>query len=244
MKSRTNSGSQFHRSATVVTRTLTAIVCAAALALTASPVQAEDDTQVWGTVLANGAVRGDLFVWLETQARLTDDIGGGSQLIVRPAIGARIARDAHAVVGYAFIRNDPETGGTTQENRFWQQVQFVPVRNAAGAPLIISRTRLEQRTIEGRDGAGWRLRQFVRAQLPIARQGKIQAIALAEGFFNLNSTAWGARDGVEQLRTFVGVGLPVGKRMRLEPGYLNQHVFRPGADRTNHILSTTLLIGL
>lgn len=212
--------------------------------IASAPAHAEDDAQAWGSVIATGAVRGDLFLWLEAQARALDDVGGGSQLIVRPAIGARIARDAHAVVGYAYVRTDPETGRTTNEHRVWQQLQFAALRTKAGAPLVISRTRLEQRMIEGRDDTGWRLRQFVRLQAPIARKGAVQAVVFTEGFFNLNSTRWGARDGVDQWRTFVGVGLPVAKRMRLEPGYLNQHIFRRGEDRTNHVLSATLFVGL
>ncbi|WP_343545621.1 DUF2490 domain-containing protein [Sphingomonas paucimobilis] len=210
----------------------------------AQPAVAEDDTQAWAAVIASGTVRGDLFLWLEGQARAIDDVGGGSQLVLRPAIGARIGRDAHAVVGYAYVRTDPETGRTTEEHRIWQQLQFAALRTKAGAPLVISRTRLEQRMIEGRDDTGWRLRQFVRLQVPIARKGAVQAVAFTEGFFNLNSTQWGARDGVDQWRTFVGVGLPVAKRMRLEPGYLNQRVFRRGEDRTNHVLSATLFVGL
>ncbi|MEO7469375.1 MAG: hypothetical protein ABIV36_20395 [Sphingobium limneticum] len=31
--------------------------------LLSSPALAEEDTQAWGAVVANGAVRGDLFVW-------------------------------------------------------------------------------------------------------------------------------------------------------------------------------------
>ncbi len=212
--------------------------------VTSAPAHAEDDAQAWGSVIATGAVRGDLFLWLEAQARALDDVGGGSQLIVRPALGARLARDAHAVVGYAWVRTDPETGRTTNEHRIWQQLQFAALRTRAGAPLVISRTRLEQRMIEGRDDTGWRLRQFVRLQAPIARKGAVQAVAFTEGFFNLNSTRWGARDGVDQWRTFVGVGFPVARRMRLEPGYLNQHIFRRGEDRTNHVLSATLFVGL
>lgn len=210
----------------------------------AQPAVAEDDTQAWAAVIASGTVRGDLFLWLEGQARAIDDVGSGSQLVLRPAIGARIGRDAHAVVGYAYVRTDPETGRTTEEHRIWQQLQFAALRTKAGAPLVISRTRLEQRMIEGRDDTGWRLRQFVRLQVPIARKGAVQAVAFTEGFFNLNSTQWGARDGVDQWRTFVGVGLPVARRMRLEPGYLNQRVFRRGEDRTNHVLSATLFVGL
>lgn len=209
----------------------------------AAPARAESDAQAWGSVVASGAVRGDLFVWLEGQVRGTDDLTGGSQIILRPAIGARIGRDAHAVAGYAFVRTDPEGGAATREHRPWQQVQFVPFRGRDGAPLVISRTRLEQRMVEGRDGTAWRLRQFVRAQAPIARDGAVQAVAFTEGFFNLNATGW-SRDGVDQWRTFVGVGVPVAKRARLEPGYLNQRVFRPGQDRVNHVLSATLFVRL
>lgn len=220
------------------------IPLAAALGLAASPALAEDDVQGWGAFTANGTVKGDLFVWAEAQARLTDDFGGGLQTIVRPAIGARIARDAHTVIGYAWVRTDPERGATTNEHRIWQQVQFVAARTGTGAPLVISRTRLEQRMIEGRKDTGWRLRQFVRLQAPIAREGKVQAVAYTEGFFNLNATDWGARNGVDQWRNFAGIGLPLAPKLRIEPGYLNQTVFRAGENRSNHIANIALFLSL
>lgn len=210
----------------------------------ASPVLARGDAQAWGSVIATGTVRGDLFLWLEGQARATDGVGGGSQLFIRPAIGARIGRDAHAVVGYASVRTDPEDGVATNEHRPWQQVQFAPLRTKGGAPLVISRTRLEQRMIEGRAGTAWRLRQFVKVQVPIANVGGLQAIAITEGFINLNDTRGGVRQGLDQWRTFGGVGFRVAKRARLETGYLNQRIIRPGDDRVNHVLSTTLFIQL
>lgn len=220
------------------------IPLAAALGLAASPALAEDDVQGWGAFTANGTVKGDLFVWAEAQARLTDDFGGGLQTIVRPAIGARIARDAHAVIGYAWVRTDPERGATTNEHRIWQQVQFVAARTGTGAPLVVSRTRLEQRMIEGREDTGWRLRQFVRLQAPIARDGKVQAVAYTEGFFNLNATDWGARNGIDQWRNFAGIGLPLAPKLRIEPGYLNQTVFRAGENRSNHIANVALFLSL
>jgi len=216
----------------------------AALATVALPASAEDDRQAWAAVTASGAVRGDLFLWLEGQARATDEVGGGSQIILRPAIGARIGRDAHAVAGYAFVRTDPAGGSVTNEHRPWQQVQFVPVRLANGAPLVVSRTRLEQRMVEGRDGTGWRLRQFVRVQAPVGAVRGVQLVGFTEGFFNLNATRWGVRDGIDQWRNFIGVGFPVLPRARLEPGYLNQRIARPGDDRINHILSATLFVTL
>lgn len=210
----------------------------------AAPVLARGDAQVWGSVIATGTVRGDLFLWLEGQARATDGVGGGSQFIVRPAIGARIGRDAHAVVGYAYVRTDPEDGALTNEHRPWQQVQFVPARTKGGAPLVISRTRLEQRLFEGRYGTTWRLRQFIKVQVPIVSVNGLQAIAICEGFINLNDTRGGARQGLDQWRTFGGVGYPVASRARLELGYLNQRIIRSGDDRVNHVLSTTLFIQL
>lgn len=217
---------------------------AAMLALAPATAHAEEDGQAWGAAIAQGTVRGDLFVWLEGQARLTEDFGGGSQVILRPAIGARIAPDAHALAGYAYIRTQGRSGAVTREHRPWQQLQFAALRDARGRPLVLSRTRLEQRMIEGQGDTGWRLRQMVRGQLPIARDGAIQAVVVSEGFFNLNDTNWGIRDGVDQWRNFVGIGLPVAQRARIEPGYLNQRVFRRGEDRTNHVLSATLFYRL
>lgn len=223
---------------------VSATLMATATLCSAAPAWAGDDTQGWGSVVATGAVRGDLFLWLEAQGRATDELGGGSQVILRPAIGARIGRDAHAVVGYAYIRTDPEGGAVTREHRLWQQVQFVPVRQKGGAPLVISRTRLEQRMVEQRNETSWRLRQFVRVQVPIARKGGLQAVAFTEGFFSLNDTRWGVRNGIDQWRTFLGVGFPVADRARLEPGYLNQRINRVGDDRVNHVLSATLFVRL
>ncbi|HTG39941.1 DUF2490 domain-containing protein [Sphingomonas sp.] len=210
---------------------------ALAAALAASPAMAEDDVQLWGAFTATGAVKGDLFLWLEGQVRLTDDAGDGVQTLARPAIGMRFAPDAHAIIGYAHVHTNPEAGVTTNEHRIWQQVQFAPVRTGTGAPLVISRTRLEQRMIVGRDDTGWRLRQMVRVQAPIARGGRVQAIAYSEGFFNLNDTNWGARGGIDQWRNFVGIGLPLGEKLRVEPGYLNQTVYRAGENRSNHVLN-------
>lgn len=201
---------------------------------------ADEDTQIWAAAVAQGAVKGDLFVFAEAQSRITDDASRAGQWIVRPAAGVRFAPDSTVLAGYAYVRTDPANGAASDEHRLWQQLQLPLLRAGDGAVLIVNRTRIEQRMFEGRDDTGWRLRQMIRVQLPIARGGAVQAIASSEGFFNLNATDWGARRGVDQWRNFVGIGLPVGKRFRIEPGYLNQRVFRRGEDRTNHAFFTTL----
>ena len=89
------------------------LVTGAAMLTVPQAALAEDDTQAWAVVIASGTVRGNLFLWLEKQARAIDDIGGGSQIVLRPAIGARIGRDAHAVAGYAYVRTDPANGAVS-----------------------------------------------------------------------------------------------------------------------------------
>ena len=85
---------------------------------------------------------------------------------------------------------------------------------------------------------------FIKLQVPIASVNGLQAVAITEGFINLNDTRGGARQGLDQWRTFGGFGFPVARRARLESGYLNQRIIRPGNDRVNHVLSTTLFIQL
>jgi len=225
-------------------RNLTAVLAALPALLLATPAHADEDRQVWLATTAQGAVKGDLYLWLEGQARVTDDVSRVGQWIIRPAIGVRVAPDATVLAGYAYVPTKAQGGTLQREHRPWQQVQFPLLRGRDGKPLLINRTRMEQRMIEGASRTGWRLRQFVRVQVPIARGGDVQAVGYTEGFFNLNATDFGARKGVDQWRTFVGVGLPLAKGVRIEPGYLNQRVFRRGEDRTNHILNATLNVAL
>lgn len=213
-----------------------------ATALLASPAQAQDDAQGWAMLLVQGPIKGDLVFWAEAQARATDS-GNGSQIVIRPAIGLRLARDTTAHIGYAYVRNDPVAGATTNEHRLWQQLIFPVLRNEHGL-YVWGRSRIEQRMVEGRRDTGWRLRQFVRAQMPLRRGGKVSGVVFAEAFYAANSTDWGARAGIDQLRSFAGVSVPIGKHINVEPGYLNQTIFRRGPDRTNHIASLNLFVRL
>jgi len=214
------------------------------LAVLATPARAEEDAQAWGAIVAQGAVRGDLYLFLEGQGRFTDDISRAGQWIVRPAAGVRFAPDAVVLAGYAYVVTRSGGGRVEREHRPWQQVQFPLLRGGDGKPMLVNRTRLEQRMIEGAARTGWRLRQQLRLQTPVRRGSDVQAVASTEGFFNLNGTDAGARAGVDQWRTFVGVSLPIGKGTRIEPGYQNQHLFRAGEDRSNHILNVTLNLSL
>lgn len=208
----------------------------------ATPALAEDDGQAWAQVLVQGPIKGNVMFWAEAQTRLTDATRA-TQLVLRPAIGVRLARDTTAHLGYAFVHSDPANGAATNEHRLWQQLSFPILRNTRGL-YIWGCSRIEQRMFEGRRDIGVRLRQFVRAQMPLRRGGKLSGVVFVEGFYAANSTDWGARAGFDQVRTFAGVSIPLGRQVNLEPGYLNQTIFRTGANRVNHIASLNLFVRL
>ena len=81
------------------------------------------------------------------------------------------------------------------------------------------------------------MRQQLRLSAPLS--GKVRAIAWTEPFVGLNETTF-QRGGLGLWRNFVGVSLPLGKALTVEPGYLNQYVVRGGADRIDHTASLTI----
>jgi hypothetical protein len=87
---------------------------------------------------------------------------------------------------------------------------------------------------------GWRLRQQLRAQLPLTKAGPVRAVVWNETFVGLNTTSWDRHPGTDQVRTFLGVSLPVAQGMTVEPGYMNQTIFRIGPDRVNHVLAANI----
>ena len=206
------------------------------------PALADDDGQAWSQLLVQGPIKGDVIFWAEAQTRLTDATRA-TQIVLRPAIGVRLARDTTAHFGYAFVHTDPANGAATNEHRLWQQLSFPILRTPRGL-YVWGRSRIEQRKFEGRRDTGVRLRQFVRAQMPLRRGGKLSGVVFVEGFYAANTTDWGARAGMDQVRSFAGVSIPLGRQVSIEPGYLNQTIFRRGPDRMNHIASLNLFVRL
>ncbi|PAX09198.1 DUF2490 domain-containing protein [Sphingomonas lenta] len=216
-----------------------AFALATSAAFPAAAHAQEEDLQQWTLLAAQGPVSDKVVIYAELQPRFTDDVSRLGQLLIRPAIGYRLSSDVTAFLGYAYVRTEPLNGRATDEHRIFQQLSF-PILKGAGGFTVTARTRLEQRTVVGADEMGWRFRQQVRAQAPIRRGGQLQAIAWTEPFYNFDTTDWGQRRGFDQVRTFIGLGVPITQGLTAEPGYLNQTVFRRGEDRVNHIASLTL----
>ena len=213
----------------------------AAAGLAASPVLADtEDTQGWLNVTATGSLSGKLMGWGEVQGRFGDDVGRLSQSIIRPGLGYQVNKDLTLWAGYARITNH-NRGPNVGEDRAWQQASWTIGK--LGRATISSRTRLEQRWVETGSDTGWRLRQFIKYDLPLREGGTTNFVITSETFIALNDADWGARAGFDQMRNFVGLGFPVHPKARVEAGYMNQYIDRRGPnDQMNHIASVNLFV--
>ncbi|MEG3082077.1 DUF2490 domain-containing protein [Sphingomonas sp. PB2P12] len=208
--------------------------------LGATPALAQSDVQAWGGFLASGTVRERLGVWAEGQIRVTNDIDHLGQRNLRLGLGWEASPDLSIYGGYAVFRNTPvEDSASSIEHRTWQQL-LVTLHSSPKLRLI-ARTRTEQRWRENASGTSWRARQMLRGVMPLGKSGSPSAIVTSEVFFELEDTRWGVRSGLDQVRTFAGVGLPLKPGLSTEIGYLNQTLIGRDRPGPNHIAQITLV---
>lgn len=219
---------------------------AAAFALTAPAAgAASEDFHSWNAVVSTIRLddAGSWRAWLEGQARFNDDASRFNQAIVRGAIGRTVAPRTSLWAGYAWIPNNrPLSRDNPQEHRVWQQLLWRTAQPLAGWSLS-TRTRLEQRTIEGAGDLGWRFRQLAKLTHPLGSSGRWYASLWDEVMVHLNDTDWGADGGFDQNRAFAGIGWRPAQGTAVEVGYMNQYVNRRArSDASNHVVSVTLLL--
>ena len=176
-----------------------------------------DDGQVWLSANARGPVAGRVELGVETIERFGREGEGGlyeSENIAM--LGLRFDRSTLAA---GYVRDIVyHGGGATIEQRARQDLS-VDHLAAIGRLVIAARLRAEERWRDGSSGTGVRIRPFVRLTLPIA--GKMNLLASHESFVNLGGGA-GQLGGYDRARNFLGLGVPLTKRVGLEIGYLNQ----------------------
>lgn len=221
-----------------------ALIGLAAISLFAAPFAApahanENDFNIWTGqfIVVDLDDDGDWFVRGEAQERFTNDADRLGQLLLRSLIGYRINDAVSIGGGYAYILTDPIGPVALNEHRFYQELNVRLIDK--GGLTLDSRTRLEQRLFEEGDGTSWRFRNFVQLRLPISKNNKL--VAYTEPFIELNETAF-QRGGLSVWRNFAGVSVPLGERIEMVPGYLNQTVFRDGEDRMDHIANVNIFV--
>jgi len=206
--------------------------------LAAAPAAAEEDGNIWlgqfATINASEAV----FVRAEAQQRFTQDAERLGQLLLRGLVGYRISDKASIGAGYAYVMTDPVGPAKLNEDRVYQELNLRLIESEGGTTLD-SRTRLEWRSFRERPDSAWRLRQFIQLRVPVSENNKI--VAFTEPFIDLDDGTV-QRGGLSVWRNFVGVSIPLTKGVEVVPGYLNQHVFRDGEDRSDHVANVNLFM--
>lgn len=210
-----------------------------AIAGLAAPARAsEEDFNLWLGQFATINTSEKVYVRLEAQERFTNDADRLGQLLLRSLVGYRLSGDVNVGAGYAYIFTDPVGPVELNEHRLYQELNVRLLRTSGGL-TVDSRTRLEQRLFEERDGTGWRLRQFVQMRAPINEHNRI--VVFSEPFVDLNRTSV-QRGGLSIWRNFAGISVPLAKGIEIVPGYLNQYVVRDGPDRVDHTANINLFM--
>ena len=158
-------------------------------------------------------------------------------MLLRSLVAYRFDDKVNAGVGYAYVLTDPVGPVELNEHRLYQELN-VRLIESDGITLD-SRTRLEQRFFEERGGTGWRVRNMLQLRVPVTPRNRI--VAYTEPFVDLNETSV-QRGGLSVWRNFAGLSFPVAQGIDVVPGYLNQHVFRDGEDRSDHVANVNLFM--
>lgn len=189
-----------------------------AVLLAVSPALARaDDAQLWTGINARGPVAGRIDLAVESIARSGEGNGGGLYESENSAVlGYRIDG---AVLAAGYVRDITyRGGGAAIEQRARQELTINRVA-ALGSLIVDVRLRTEERWRDGLAGTGVRIRPYVRLTLPVAIG--LRLLATHESFVNLGAGA-GQRGGYDRARSFLGIGVPLSKRVGAEIGYLHQ----------------------
>ena len=195
----------------------------------------ESDLELWTSFWATGPVKDRLLVSVDGSLRISDRGTSAPTVLIRPLLGVQVSKNLSLWTGYTFTGSRPDVN----EHRAVQQILWSVGK--LGKASLITRTRLETRWVDGREGTGWRVRHMTRYTVPVDNS-KTMFVLQTEPFFNRNSTNFGQAAGFDQIRTFVGLNLPVARGVSIDAGYMNRYVKRRDIeDRMDHIIPVTAI---
>ena len=222
---------------------LQAAIAATAMTL-AAPASAADVAQLWTGANVTVKLSDHWRLSQEITVRFSDHRSGLYEIESNTLFGYRLSKTVTIWAGYT---HDPQYAAgdfTVMEHRVREQVTFDNLAQIGGGKLS-GRMRMEQRWRDGLDGTGWRIRPFLKYAVPLRKGSRTAFVLSTEPFFNLNRTAFQRSTGLDRVRTFVGVSVPLGRNLAAEAGYLNQHTFvRNGRDTDDHVASVSFNIAL
>ena len=210
--------------------------------LAASPASAKSDSQLWTNLNVNVKLGDRWRLSEEGTVRFSDNRNGLYELEVNSLLGYRLNKVVTLWAGYTHNPQYASGDFTVMEHRAREQVTFDGFAKL-GTGKFNGRIRLEQRWREHVDGTGWRVRPYLKYSVPIA--GKTALNLSSEPFFNLNTTPFQGRTGLDRVRNLVTVSTPLTKSLSGEVGYLNQHGFvKKGPDTSDNVAYFGLALNL
>ena len=206
---------------------------AAALFVTAAPSTpafATSDEQIWTNAAVTVKLSDRWRLSEEGTIRFSDNRNGLYEIESNTLLGYRLNKVTTLWAGYTHNPQYSSGDFTVMEHRAREQVTFDGFARI-GAGKLNGRVRLEQRWRENADGTGWRVRPYLKYSLPIA--GKTALNLSSEPFFNLNTTPFQKKAGLDRVRNLITISTPLFKGVSGEAGYMNQHGFVKDAPDTS-----------
>jgi hypothetical protein len=213
-----------------------------ALGMLATPAFAKSDEQVWTNFNLTAKLSDRWRLSEEVTVRFSDKRKGLYELESNTLLGYRLNKVVTLWAGYTHNPQYAAGDFTIMEHRAREQVTFDGFARLGNGKLN-GRIRLEQRWRNGVDGTGWRVRPYLKYSLPIA--GKTALNLSSEPFFNLNSTPFQKKTGLDRMRNLISISTPLTKTLTGEAGYMNQHGFvRGGPDTSDNVAYFGLALAL
>lgn len=199
----------------------------------------EEDGGYWFNLHMQGDLPMQNSGWsMDTNPRYRNEGKHLDYIYLRPAVFYKLNERSSLWLGHDRIIGHSAGKSAYYETRWYEQFQYQ--FNPISSVTFGSRSRLEERRRGGFQKTGHRLRQMIKANLPLKFHSKLSVVVYDELFVNLNHTDWGAKQGIDQNRIFIGGNWRLNKHTYFEAGYLNQFVNKTAVNLENHVVSATL----
>lgn len=183
----------------------------------------------WGSVTLQGDFKAlspklDKFNWLiMNQTRTRDDSPEGSRFtenLLFSQVGYNFNEHASLWIGYTHDWINPLDKPSAQENRAYQDFVW---KQSVGDFNFISRTRMDERFLEGTNDAGYRPRQLLMVKHPIPYLDGLSAYVGDEVLFYVNKNVFG-KQGFSENRIFSGLSYQITHHIGVDLGYMGQYI--------------------
>lgn len=216
-----------------------------ALSMPAIAESVNDDMSIWISNTFQTDFGGSPYLaFLELHPRTRSDNNKFNQIIVRPLLGYKVTKNLQLWAGYTWQGEyNDQTDFELATNDIMEQLQWID--NWTPQLNFQYRFRLEQRMFAHEDDVGHRMRHRFRFVYSIP-DSKAYLIALDELFIYFNDIENGrlshsVQSGVNQNRSYVGVGYKLAPFLNVDTGYQLQYVHNYGSpDLVNHVWLTNM----